>query len=262
MKELISSLQNPRIKNLRKLSEKSSERRQQGLFVIEGLREIRLAREAGIPFRTVFYCEKLTDPAALSLFDPECLLPVSAGVFERIAYRGNSDGLIVLAEYSPLSLTDLKLSANPFLIILEAVEKPGNLGAILRTADAAGADAVIICDPQTDTCNPNVIRSSLGSVFTTQVVAASTEETLACLKEKGIKSYAAALTASRYYHETDLTIPCAVVMGAEATGLSDKWLEGATAQIKIPMLGKIDSLNVSASCAIITFEAMRQRNFT
>ncbi|HYH56559.1 MAG TPA: RNA methyltransferase [Anseongella sp.] len=261
MKELIASLQNPKIKNLRKLREKSSERQKQQLFVIEGLREITLAQEAGIPFRTVFYCRPVAGPDVLNTFDRKLLLEVSPEVFGKIAYRENSDGLIALAEYRPLGLGDLKLSANPFLIILEAVEKPGNLGAVLRTADAARADGVIVCDPRTDICNPNVIRSSLGSVFTTPVLAASTEETLDYLGEKGIKSYAAALTAERYYHETDLKGPCAVVMGAESSGLSRKWLEGATAQIKIPMRGKIDSLNVSASCAIIVFEAMRQRNF-
>lgn len=261
MKEPISSLQNPRVKQLVKLREKSSERQKQGLFLIEGRKEIALAREAGLTFREIFYCSALTGEAPPAGFQSDMLQEVSLPVFEKIAYREHSGGLIALAAYHPLLLNDLRLSASPFLIILEAVEKPGNLGAILRTAEAAKADAVIICDPKTDLCNPNVIRSSLGCVFTTQVVAASTQETLRFLKEKKIKSYAAALTADSYYHETDLTGSSAVVMGTESTGLSGEWLRQADAQIKIPMRGKIDSLNVSTSCAIIVFEAMRQRRF-
>ncbi|QEC52068.1 TrmH family RNA methyltransferase [Anseongella ginsenosidimutans] len=258
---MISSLQNPRVKQLVKLREKSSERQKQGLFIIEGHGEIALACEAGVVFREIFYCAEIADPALLTRFDPHLLQEVTLPVFEKIAYREHSGGIIGLAEYHPLGLRELRLSANPFLIILEAVEKPGNLGAILRTADAAKADAVIICDPKTDLGNPNVIRSSLGCVFSTQVVAASSDETLDFLKEKKIKSYAAALTAVNYYHETDLTAACAIVMGTESTGLTEKWLREADDQIKIPMRGRIDSLNVSTSCAIIVFEAMRQRGF-
>ncbi|MND45599.1 23S rRNA (guanosine-2'-O-)-methyltransferase RlmB [compost metagenome] len=186
---------------------------------------------------------------------------ISKDVFDKIAYREGSDGLIIVAEPKYLTLETLALSPNPFLIILEAVEKPGNLGAILRTADASQADAVIVCDPRTDIYNPNAIRSSVGCVFTTQIVASTNEEVLAWLRSKGITSYAAALTATEFYHETDMAKPCAIVMGTEATGLTDHWLSGANKQIKIPMRGKIDSLNVSTSTAILAFEAMRQRGF-
>lgn len=263
MKEPIVSLQNPRVKLLVKLREKSSERQKQGLFLIEGTQEIQLALQSGVPIREIFHCPALTgkspETQAILQTPKTAFQEVSLPVFEKISYRKHSGGLIALAAYRPLSLSDLELSAKPLLIILEAVEKPGNLGAILRTADAAKADAVIVCDPKTDLCNPNVIRSSLGCVFTTQVVAASSGETLAFLREKKIRSFAAALTATELYHETDLTGPTAIVMGTESTGLTETWLNEADAQIKIPMHGKIDSLNVSTSCAIIVFEAVRQR---
>lgn len=264
MKEVIASLQNPRIKHLRKLLDKSSERREQELFVIEGAREVSLAQAAGISFRAVFFCEDLADPGLVSSFDSHLLTGISRSVFEKLAYREHSGGLLALAEPASLRLKDLELPERPFLIVLEAVEKPGNLGAVLRTADAARADAVIICDPRTDIYNPNVIRSSVGCVFTTRVLSAASAEVLDFFREKGIKSYAAALTASRYYYEADFRGACAVIMGTESTGLSDQWLSesgGRIEQIKIPMRGQIDSLNVSTSCAIITFEAMRQRGF-
>lgn len=275
MKEAITSLQNPRIKQLVKLREKSAERQKQGLFTIEGLREITLALEAGIEFHAVFHCLELTSaglsagnapragspPSLLRKIPPGLLQEVSLPVFEKIAYRESSGGLLALASYRRPPLKDLRLSENPFLIILEAVEKPGNLGAVLRTADAAGADGVIVCDPRTDLYNPNVIRSSLGCVFTTQVATASSDDTFRFLEEQKIKIFAAALTATGHYHEADFSGPSAIVMGTESTGLTGKWLRRADAQIKIPMRGRIDSLNVSTSCAIIVFEAFRQRNF-
>jgi TrmH family RNA methyltransferase len=178
-----------------------------------------------------------------------------------MAYRDNVDGVVALVVPKSLRLADVKLPANPLVIVLEAVEKPGNLGAILRTADAAKADAVIVCDPQTDLYNPNTIRSSLGSLFTNQVVAAPSAEVLAWLKSYGITSYAAALTGKEFYHHQDFTRPTAIVMGTEATGLTNTWLRGADKQIKVPMRGEVDSLNVSATTAILVFEACRQRNF-
>ena len=159
------------------------------------------------------------------------------------------------------SLVDLSIKNNPFIIILEAVEKPGNLGAILRTADAAQVDAVIVCDPQTDVYNPNAIRSSVGCIFTVPVAVCSSTEALAWLKQQGITSYAAELQASEWYQDVNYTTPSAIVMGTEADGLTDFWLNNADKRIKIPMRGKIDSLNVSVSTAVITFEAMRQRGF-
>jgi TrmH family RNA methyltransferase len=188
------------------------------------------------------------------------LIPVSKDVFDKIAIRENSGGVIAVAEMSVHGLEQIKLGTTPLVLILEAVEKPGNLGAILRTADAAGVDAVICCDPQTDFYNPNVIRSSLGCVFTTQIASAGSEETIAWLKANSIPIYCTYLKASTPYDQIDYTKPCAIVMGTEATGLSDVWVRNSISNIIIPMQGKIDSMNVSTSCAVVVFEARRQRN--
>ncbi|MDX9695884.1 MAG: RNA methyltransferase [Bacteroidales bacterium] len=263
MIEKITSVQNSRIKNIVKLQQKSSERKLQNLIVIEGLREITLAIKSGFDIKTIFFCseiisyEKIADMA----IHENIIFDLSRDVYNKVAYRESTEGVLVLAEPSYLVLNDLRLRKNPFLVVLESVEKPGNLGAILRTADAANVDAVLICDPLTDIYNPNVIRSSVGCVFTKQIVACSTDEALEWLRKNQIKSYAAALTAKKFYHETDFTVPSAVIMGTEADGLTKKWLQGADEQIKIPMNGEIDSLNVSTSTAILIFEAMRQRNF-
>ena len=152
------------------------------------------------------------------------------------------------------------MKENPLVIVLEAVEKPGNLGAVLRSADASGADAVIVCDPLTDLYNPNLIRSSIGGIFTVPVAAASSEETIEWLKSRNIRIYTAQLQDSKWYYDTDMRGGTALVMGTEATGLTDIWRKAADAHIKIPMLGKLDSLNVSVSAAILLFEAVRQRN--
>ncbi len=253
MKEVITSRANPKIKNLARLLEKASERKKQDRIVIEGRREIEAAIGAGFRVENVFVCEELAGKARY-----ENAIYISKSIFERIAYRGSSDGLLAVVHPRRLPLYDLRLSSNPLLIVLEAVEKPGNLGAILRTADAADADAVIVCDPQTDIYNPNVIRSSIGCVFTRQVAVSSSEEVLEYLHQKKIKPFAAALTAAKFYTQTNLAQPCAIVMGTEDEGLSQKWL-GPAEQIRIPMRGKADSLNVSASCAILLFEAVRQR---
>lgn len=263
MIEKITSAQNPKIKNIVKLQQKSSERKKQNLIVIEGLREISLAVRAGMILKSVFVCVDIIsyDDDIGNLESDVQSFEISKDIFEKLAYRGSTEGVIALAEPKYFDLDNIKLRENPLVIILESVEKPGNLGAILRTADAAKADAVIICDPLTDIYNPNVIRSSVGCVFTNQIVACSTDKTMNWLKEKGIKSYAAALTAKKYYHQTDLKGPVAIVMGTEADGLTEKWLKGSDEQILIPMSGEIDSLNVSTSAAILIFEAMRQRNF-
>ena len=264
--ERIISLQNPKIKNINKLISKARERKEQGLFVIEGAHEITLAIEGKYALNSVFVCPELfakTDyPNVLESISPHIFVEVSLEVFEKIAYRENSDGLLALAESKPCRLENLSLPENPFIIILEAVEKPGNLGAILRTADAAASSAVIVCDPHTDIYNPNVVRSSVGCLFTVQTAICSNQEALDFLKAKNIRLYAAALNAAEFYQNIDFQSASAIVMGTEADGLSDFWLQHADAGIKIPMRGKIDSLNVSVSTAILTFEAMRQRNFT
>lgn len=262
--DIISSLQNPRIKQIIQLS-KAKNRKHSGLSIVEGAREIGLALKAGHKVETLFVCEEIYDkseyPDLLSEIKNDIRIKITDNVFKKLAYRENSDGLIAIIKVETKSLNDIHLPANPFIIILEAVEKPGNLGAILRTADAAGASAVIICDPNTDLYNPNVIRSSIGCIFTVQTAVSSSEDTLIWLKEKGITSYAAELKASDWYHNYDYKRPSAIIMGTEADGLTGFWLKNADKRIKIPMLGKIDSLNVSVSTAVLTFEAMRQRNF-
>lgn len=262
--ERISSLQNNRIKNIVKLS-KARERKSQNLFILEGARELTLALSVGYTVDSVFVCPELfakTDyPDVLNTIDENLLFEVSEQVFEKIAYREGSDGLIALMKPKSHSISDLEVKANPFIIILEAVEKPGNLGAILRTADAAQADAVIVCDPLTDIYNPNAIRSSVGCMFTVPTAICSSEEALSWLKANKITSYAAELRASEWYQDVDYRQATAIVMGTEADGLTDFWLNNADKRIKIPMRGKIDSLNVSVSTAVLTFEAMRQRGF-
>ena len=267
MTKLISSLQNPLIKNIQLLEEKPRERKIQNLIVIEGFREIRLAALSGFTITTLIYCRELIDNKelnnlvshALSSFE---MAEVPLDIYNKLAYRKDFGGVIALANPKRLLFRDVKLSRNPLILVLESVEKPGNLGAILRTADAANLDAVIICDPQTDIYNPNSIRASLGCIFTMPVVTSTTEHTIMWLKSNQIKMFATALTASHYYHDADYHRPAAIIMGSEAHGLSDKWLDEADHLIRIPMKGKIDSMNVSASAAIVVFEALRQRNFT
>lgn len=262
--EKIISLQNNRIKNIVKLG-KAKERKTQGLFILEGARELMFALSASYEVDSVFICPELfskTDyPEVLSGIENSCKFEVSEQVFDKIAYREGSDGLLTLMKPKSHTLEDLKIKKNPFIIILEAVEKPGNLGAILRTADAAQVDAVIVCDPLTDIYNPNAIRSGIGCVFTVPVAVCSSQEALTWLKQNQIKALAAELQASEWYQDVDYTTPTAIVMGTEADGLTDFWLNNSDQRIKIPMRGKIDSLNVSVSTAVITFEAMRQRGF-
>jgi RNA methyltransferase, TrmH family len=266
MPEKITSAHNPRIKNLLLLQSKSRERLRQNRIVIEGYREISRALKAGFIVRELYTSVELdiSDHSAEILRQfPVTPFIVSAPIFEKLAYREGSDGLIALAEPKYLSLDELKIGETPLIIVLESVEKPGNLGAIMRTADAVGADAVIICDPLTDLFNPNTIRSSLGCIFTRQVAMAASADVMQWLKDKGIISYAAALTESaESYYLQDYTKPSAIIMGTESTGLSQQWLDFSTRQVIIPMNGIADSLNVSVSTAILVYEAMRQRLLT
>jgi RNA methyltransferase, TrmH family len=257
----ITSTQNPKIKNLLAL-EKPRERRNQQRFIIEGRKEISLALEAGYLIDTLFFCDELISLTEIESWKIENnrLIPVSTEVFNKLVVRENSGGLLAVAEMKTHRLDDLRLSENPLVLILEAVEKPGNLGAILRTADAAGIDAVICCDPQTDFYNPNVVRSSLGCVFTKAVASATSEETIHWLNQKKISIYCTYLEASIPYTKIDFTKPSAIVMGTESTGLSDVWVKHADANIIIPMQGKIDSMNVSTAAAVVVFEARRQRS--
>jgi TrmH family RNA methyltransferase len=258
----ITSTQNPKVKSLLAL-EKPRERREQQLFIIEGKREIELALEAGYKIGNLFFCDDIVSEKELAelTLEDKLLIPVSKEVFDKIAIRESTGGILAVAEQKTHRLAEIKLSKNPLVLILEGVEKPGNLGAVLRTADAAAVDAVIICDPQTDFYNPNVIRSSVGCVFTNQLAAASSEETIEWLRKNNISIFCTYLKASQLYHQTDFTQPSAIVMGTEATGLSDMWVKNSTANIIIPMLGKIDSMNVSNAAAVVVYEAMRQREF-
>jgi len=262
MHPIITSAQNPKIKNILAL-EKARERKKQNLFIIEGIKELSLAIEGGYKINSVFFCPDIIEVGALLKLvkNENLLLPVQRMLFEKIAYRESTGGILALAERRQHELSAINLSKNPLLLILEAVEKPGNLGALLRTADAAAVDAVIICDTHTDFYNPNVIRSSVGCVFTQQIAAASSEETLKWLKQHTINIYCTSLQAAKPYNQIDFKLPSAIVMGTESTGLSEQWTNHSDANIIIPMQGKIDSMNVSTAAAVIVFEAKRQRGF-
>ena len=255
----ITSLHNPVIKQIIKLRQ-AGERQRQGLIIIEGFAEIKLAIASGLSLEIFCYSEDWADKerSPVQIMNRE-LLAVSKEAFKKISYREHPDGFLALAKSFYLSLPDIVLGANPILLVIEAVEKPGNLGAILRSADAAGIDAVLVCDAQTDIYNPNVIRASLGTVFSDQIVICSTQQAISWLQKNKISIYAAAPQAKNIYAEADYRGATAIVVGAEHQGLSQTWLKAASQKIKIPMQGKINSLNASVSTAIILFEAMRQR---
>ena len=256
----LSSIQNPRIKQLLALQQKSSERRKAGLFVVEGRRELIHCMEAGYEVDSVFVCSSLGGTESMPHLDEAVKqFEVSPEVYEKLAYRGGTEGVVAMVRTRQLTLNDLHLSQRPLLMVVESVEKPGNLGAILRSADAAAADAVIVCDPLTDLYNPNLIRSSVGAFFSVPCVATTSEDCIAFLKRCGIRILTAQLQDSRLYYDTEMLSPTAIVMGTEATGLTEQWRRAADAHIRIPMLGRIDSLNVSVSAAILLFEAVRQR---
>ena len=256
---IITSAQNAKIKRLLLLQQKSSERRKEGVFVVEGRRELEHCREAGYEIETEFWCPEVAGGACPDDLTAPNIVLVSPQVYERIGYRGGTEGVVATVRSRQLRLDDLHLGDRPLLMVLESVEKPGNLGAILRSADAAKADAVIVCDPLTDLYNPNLIRSSIGAVFTVPTVACTSQECISFLKQRGIRILTAQLQDSSLYYDTDMLGPTAIVMGTESTGLTPQWRQAADAHIRIPMLGRLDSLNVSVSAAILLFEAVRQR---
>jgi len=258
--EIISSEQNPRIKNIVKLQEKSRERKKQGLFVIDGLREIKEALNGGIIISEIFVCPELAGDEIKNFSDIKTLY-VSEEIYKKICYKEKPAGVLAVARPKLLELSSLSLQKNPLLVILEAVEKPGNLGAIIRSAYAAGVDAIIINDEQTDIYNPNVVRASEGLVFRLPVIVASREESINFLSEKEIKVFAAALVGAKKYVDVDFKMGSAILLGTESTGLSKEWIKKADEIIKIPMKAGIDSLNVSVSAAILIFEAWKQRDF-
>ncbi len=260
----IESPQNPRIKAAAKLR-KGKIRRQTGKTLVEGYREILRATESGWRFDELYHCPALyLDDGAAELADRlrKAGVPVfqcSETAFRKISYRDTPDGLIALSPLVGKRLDELRLPENPLLLVAERIEKPGNLGTILRTADAAGVDAVIVCDPRTDLNNPNVIRASIGTLFFMPVAEASTLETLQWLEARGIQAVAALPDADTEYTAADLRGGTAIAVGAEDEGLSETLARAAGLRVRIPMLGKNDSLNVSTAAAILLYEAIRQR---
>ncbi|NGY35947.1 RNA methyltransferase [Flavobacterium sp. XN-5] len=258
----ITSIQNPFIKSLVLLQEKAKNRKQTGTFLIEGKREISLALKGGYEIETIlFYPEICTETEAKKISRNTELIEINKDVFQKLAYRDTTEGILAIAKTKSQQLSDLKLSDNPLILVAEAPEKPGNIGALLRTADAANLDAVIIANPKSDLYNSNIVRSSVGCLFTNQIATGTTAEIIAFLKEKNINFYCATLQNSTSYHTQDYTTPTALVVGTEATGLTQEWREAATQNIIIPMQGEIDSMNVSVAAAILIFEAKRQRGF-
>ena len=267
---IITSVQNTRIKHVVALQQKSSLRREEGLFIVEGQREIEHCIACGYEMVEVFI--RSQESGDRSQGDKEKTPPatlVTPQVYEKIAYRGSTEGIIAVVKCKAHTLDSLLRTpdsrllspdSSPLIVVLESVEKPGNLGAILRTAEAAQVDAVIVCDPLTDVYNPNVIRASIGGVFCVPTAVCTSKECIAFLKEHQIRILTAQLQDSYDYYDYDMARPTAIVMGTESTGLSQQWREAADAHIRIPMLGRLDSLNVSVSAAILMYEAVRQRN--
>ena len=262
--EIITSLQNPRVKNLVKLRNRRA-RDQQGIFIAEGYRAISRALEKGvIPSETYFSPDCFLGENEESLLETlkdsgTKLFELNKDAFAKVAYRDRPEGLLAVIKQWSYSLDEIKLSDPPFLLVVEAIEKPGNLGTILRSADAAGVDAVICCDSVTDLFNPNAIRSSTGVVFSMPTVMAGTQEVIDWLKANGIQTVATTPHTDRFYTDHDMTGPLAIVMGSEQFGLSETWLEQCDAKVRIPMAGQADSLNVAMATLITLFEAVRQR---
>ncbi|MBF02806.1 MAG: rRNA methyltransferase [Flavobacterium sp.] len=259
----ITSVQNPYIKSLVQLQEKAKTRKQTGTFLIEGKREIELAIKGGYILETLLFCPEVIQNVDYKIFDSSIVekIEISKEVYQKLAYRDTTEGILAVAQSKALHLSDLKLSKNPLVLIAEAPEKPGNIGALLRTADAANIDAVIIANPKSDLYNPNIVRSSVGCLFTRQIATGTSEEVIAFLQENNINFYSATLQNSNEYHKVNYTTPTAIVVGTEATGLTEIWRKESTQNIIIPMQGEIDSMNVSVAAAILLFEAKRQRGF-
>jgi RNA methyltransferase, TrmH family len=268
MDNKITSLQNPKIKSAIKLKDRSA-REETELFVIEGYRELKRAADALFPFKTLFTCP----PLFLGENEPELIQKIkelgaevyecTPQVFEKLSYRDRPDGLLAVAPQMKRTLQDLiaKLTAkkNPFLVVAESIEKPGNLGSILRSADAAGVDGVIICDRCTDIYNPNVVRASVGTLFTIPVVEAEGAETLLWLQNKKIQVVAATPSAKEEFTQANLIGGVAIVVGTEQIGLSELWMKAADIRVRIPMHGVADSLNVATATTLLLYEVVRQR---
>ncbi|MCI0552811.1 MAG: RNA methyltransferase [Anaerolineae bacterium] len=253
----ITSLQNPRVKYLVKLRDDKRQRQKDGLMLVEGYDEIQLALSAGYKPQTILSAPELVS-RQIDGVNAESIT-VDRAVFEKISYRENPDGWLAIFPIPRVSLDDLKLSGSPLIIVAESIEKPGNLGAILRTSDAANVDAFFVCDPRVDAYSPNVVRASRGTIFTVPVIETNSAQALVFLQRHDIRVLAATPSAEEEYTRQDLRGPLAVAVGTEAEGLSDFWLSQADVRVRIPMTGKVNSLNVSVSTALIVYEALRQR---
>jgi len=260
----ITSLQNPRVKNARRLRH-GRHRQRQGRILIDGAGELARAIRAGANLREVFVCERLCtgdEERALLEMLPQSdaeIIQVSKPVFEKLAFGHRAEGVLGVAETPRQMLNDLLLPQNPLVAVLEGVQKPGNIGAVLRSADAAGVSAVIAADAGTDLYNPNAIRASLGAIFTVPICAADTAEILDWLRRHELAVLAARTDGSVAYTEIDYRRPTAIVLGSEAEGLSDAWQGENLTAVRLPMLGAADSLNVSVTAAVLFYEALRQR---
>ncbi len=262
--QIISSTQNILVKKILQLQEKSRARKKENLFIVEGLRELSISQKGGYIIDTILVYEDLVniDDVNKLIKSKVNIIGISKEVHQKITYRSSTEGVVAILKSKKNTLENIIFKReNPLILIAEAPEKPGNIGALLRTADAASVDAIFIANPKTDLYNPNIIRSSVGCVFTNQIATGTTDEIINFLSKRDINIYAATLQNSNYYHLEDFTKSTALVVGTEATGLSEKWRKAAKQNIIIPMQGQIDSMNVSVAAGILTFEAKRQRNF-
>lgn len=264
----ITSTQNPKLKSALELKDRKA-REETGLFLIEGYREIKRASFSNVPMQMLFICPELF----LGVNEPDLIREIkdkgvevyscSTKVFERLSYRDRPDGLCAVAFQMKHNLQDLSArlaqKKDAFIVVAESIEKPGNLGSILRSADAAGADGVIVCDRCTDIYNPNVVRASIGTLFTLPVIEASGEETFLWLKNKKIIVVAATPSAKMEYTDADYKMPVAIVVGTEQIGLTEMWMQAADIRVKIPMMGQADSLNVATATTLLMYEVLRQR---
>lgn len=253
----ISSLQNPRIKHLVRLREDKRQRQADGLMLVEGWDELSLALGSGMRPQAVFTAPELVTRPIEDV--PGEIITLDRLVFKKLSYRDTPDGWLGVFPIPHRSFDSLQLGPSPLLIVAESVEKPGNLGAILRTADAAGVDAVLVCDPRVDLWNPNVVRASRGALFTVPAIEVDNRTALDWLKANRIQILAATPASTTSYLSADMTGGTAIAVGTEDAGLSDFWMSSADLQVLIPMTGKVNSLNVSISTALIVYEALRQR---
>lgn len=260
----ISSVHNKKILSLRKLY-KSRERKAADIFIAEGVKEVSRGIDSGFELQSIYYCPDIFESDIEGLVDAGSkdieVFELDEKVYEKLAYRNNTEGLLAVFHKKKYTLDDLKVNNNSLFIILESVEKPGNLGAILRTADSVGATAIIVTESKVDQYHPNVIRASIGAAFTVPVVVSNNEAVMAWLTRKDISYFAAALPSYNNLYELDLTERTALVFGTESQGLSDFWLEDKQSIFTIPMTGIVDSLNVSVSVAVSVYEANRQRKW-